>query len=95
MKKAYVKPVLYAERFAIAEHISSCVYQTNFGVSCPIADAGVTFFTTTEIGCTQEGMFLIQNSTGKNPVDATVEDLIGMDITCYNALQDYHSLFNS
>ena len=94
--KVYQKPVLYAESYALAEHISqSCVFQTNFGNQCPITDAGVTFFTTVET-CSEDGVSMINFKYGPNYApQATVEDLIALNIECYNSLQDYHQLFTS
>ena len=92
--KVYQKPALYAESYALAEHISqSCVFQTNFGNQCPITDAGVTFFTTVS-ACSEDGVSMFEFA-GKNPETATIEDLIDMNIQCYNSLQDYHQLFTS
>ena len=93
MKKQYHKPALFAEAFSVAEHISSCVYQTNFGNQCPITDAGVTFFTNVT-DCSVDGVSMFQFA-GIDPEEATVEDLIGMNIQCYNSLTDYHQLFTS
>ena len=94
MKKAYQKPVLYAEAYMLADHISqSCAYQTNFGNQCPITDAGVTFFTTPE-ACSEDGVSMFEFA-GINPAEATIEDLIGMNIQCYNSLTDFHQLFTS
>ena len=92
--KEYKKPMLYAESYALAEHISqSCVFQTNFGNQCPITDAGVTFFTTVET-CSEDGVSMIEFKYG-SAKNATVEDLIGLNIQCYNSLLDYHQLFTS
>ena len=94
--KVYQKPALYAESYALAEHISqSCVFQTNFGNQCPITDAGVTFFTSAEnSGCNDDGIGMF-TFAGVDPAEATIEDLIRMNIQCYNSLQDYHQLFTS
>ena len=94
--KVYQKPVLYAESYALAEHISqSCVFQTNFGNQCPIVDAGVTFFTTKET-CSEDGVSMIEFKYGPgSAAEVTVEQLIGLNIQCYNSLQDYHQLFTS
>lgn len=94
--KVYQKPVLYAESYALAEHISqSCVFQTNFGNQCPITDAGVTFFTTVDT-CSEDGVSMIEFKYGPgSAAEVTVEQLIGLNIQCYNSLQDYHQLFTS
>ena len=94
MKKAYVKPALYAERFAIAEHVAACAYQTTFGTNCPIIADEVTFFTS-EPPCNEDGMMLITGA-GLELSAVTVEQLINVvNPTCYNSLQDYHQLFVS
>ena len=94
--KVYQKPALYAESYALAEHISqSCVFQTNFGNQCPITDAGVTFFTTAS-ACSEDGVSMIEFKYGPgSAATVTVEQLIGLNIQCYNSLQDYHQLFTS
>ena len=96
MKKAYKKPLLFAEPFALVEHISqTCAFVTNFGNQCPIADAGVIFFTSMESGCNEDGISMLEFA-GVVPADATVEDLINkVNPKCYNSLQDYHQLFTS
>ena len=92
--KEYKKPMLYAESYALAEHISqTCVYQTNFGNQCPITEAGVTFFTKTP-ECSEDGVSMFEFA-GIIPAEATVEDLIGMKITCYNSLRDFSQLYTS
>ena len=94
MKKAYVKPALYAERFAIAEHVAACAYQTTFGTDCPIVADEVKFFTN-DIACNEDGMALILGA-GLQLETVTVEQLINVvNPTCYNSLQDYHQLFVS
>ena len=95
MKKTYKKPMMIAEAFALAEHIShTCAYRTNFGNQCPITDAGVTFFTSSNTACSEDSASMFQFA-GIDPKEATFEDLIGLNIQCYNSLQDYHQLFTS
>ena len=83
----------YAEPFALEEHISSCAYRTNFGNQCPIYEAGVVFFTTVD-ACSEDGVSMFEFA-GINPEEATVEDLIGMNIQCYNSFADFSQLFTS
>ena len=96
--KEYKKPMLYAESYALAEHISqSCAYQTNFGNQCPISDAGVVFFTRSNETCaaSEDGQSMI-SFAGLDPENVTVEQIINVvKPTCYNSLQDYHQLFTS
>ena len=95
MKNVYQKPMLYAEAYMLVDHISqSCAYQTNFGNQCPIADAGVVFFTSVDAGCNDDGVSMFEFA-GIDPADATIEDLLGMNIRCYNSLRDYNQLFTS
>ncbi len=87
---------MYAEPFALEEHISSCAYRTNFGNQCPIYEAGVVFFTTVA-ACSEDGVSMINFHYNDETyaAHATVEDLIGMDITCYNSFADFSQLFTS
>lgn len=97
MKKAYTKPLIYVESFEMTEHISKgCGYLTNFGNQCPISEAGVVFFTSTGSGCNQDGINMIEFDYGPgSAASATVEDLIKMNIQCYNSFADFSKLFNS
>lgn len=97
MKKAYRKPALYAESFVLAEHISAgCAYVTNFGNQCPIHEAGVVFFTSGNAECaaSADGQSMI-TFAGLDPATVTVEQLIGMNIQCYNSFADFSQLFTS
>ena len=95
MKKAYTKPLIYVESFEMTEHISKgCDYHTNFGNQCPISEAGVVFFTSTGSGCNNDGISMF-TFAGIDPENATVEDLIGMNIQCYNSLRDFSLLYTS
>lgn len=96
MKKAYLKPAMVAESFALSEHISAgCGYVTNFGNQCPIDEAGVVFFTNSQAnGCNEDAWILMQGR-GVDPATATVEQLQGMNIQCYNSFADFNQLFTS
>ena len=94
MKKAYVKPALYAESFALAEHISAgCGYVANFGNGCPITVEGITYFTS-EISCSPKAVAIFE-ANNIDPNSATVETLMGMNIQCYNSFVDFNMLFTS
>ena len=88
--------MLYAESFALAEHISAgCGYVTNFGNQCPISEAGVVFFTTVNT-CSEDGVSMIEFQYGEgSAANATVEQLIAMNIQCYNSFADFSLLFTS
>ena len=96
MKSAYIKPMLYAEAFALAEHIAGgCAYVTNFGNTCPISEAGVVFFTSTQNGCNDDAISLM-TFNGIEPATASVEDIIQkINPTCYNSFADFTALFTS
>lgn len=94
MKRTYIKPVLYAEAFALAEHIAqACVFVTNFGNNCPIEEAGMTFFNTTP-SCSEDAISMMEFA-GVSAETATVEQLMGMNIKCYNSFRDFNTLFTS
>ena len=84
MRKTYEKPLLYAEGFALLEHISAgCAYMANFGNDCQIEVDGITFFTL-DAGCNdQDGFDLL----GKE--DATLEDFYAINMRCYNSFVDF------
>lgn len=89
--------MLYAESFALAEHISAgCSYVTNFGNQCPISEAGVIFFTSSNATCANnaDGQSMIEFA-GLDPATVTVEQLIGMNIQCYNSFADFNQLYTS
>ena len=90
-KKQYSQPVIYAERFALAEHISSCLYTANLGNGCPIAEADITFFNTS-CGTEVAGMW---EFAGVNPDLAKLEDLSKLNVQCYNSFRDLNTLFTS
>lgn len=97
MKKPYAKPMLYAESFALVEHIAGgCAHVTNFGNQCPISEAGVVFFTSEAAGCNGDGISMIEFQYGEgSAANVTVEQLIGMNIQCYNSFADFSLLFTS
>ena len=97
MRKTYQKPLLFAEQFAMNEHISKgCAYISNFGNGCPIDEAGVIFFTNAEnSGCNEDAISMMEFA-GLDPATVTVEDLITvLHPTCYNSFADFSQLFVS
>ncbi len=96
MKKAYAKPMLYAESFQLVEHIAdTCAYVTNFGSDCPIYEAGVAFFRSAEAGCNADGMSMI-TFAGLDLETVSVEQIINVvKPTCYNSFADFTQLFTS
>lgn len=95
MKKAYAKPMLYAESFALVEHIAqTCAWVTTFGTGCPLADGPVVFFTETP-GCNEDGISMI-TFAGYDPSEVTMEQLINnIHPTCYNSFSEYSQLYTS
>ena len=96
MKKAYAKPMLYAESFTLVEHIASgCAYVTNFGNQCPISEAGVVFFLSDNSQCNEDAWSMM-TFAGVDPANATVVDIIDkVKPTCYNSFADFSQLFTS
>lgn len=96
MKSAYIKPMLYAETYTLAEHISQgCAYVTNFGNSCPISEAGVIFFTNAKDSGCNDDAFILMRGANIDPASATIDQLKGMNIQCYNSFADFNQLFTS
>ena len=94
MKKAYMKPVMVAESFALSEHISAgCGYVTTFGNQCPIDEGGVTFFVTAE-SCSADAD-LLWSGAGVDQNQRTVENLKLLNVQCYNTFADFNQLFTS
>ena len=94
MKRHYTKPMLYAERFALVEHISqSCAFVTNFGNGCPIEEGGMRFFTTASV-CSDDAVSMWQFA-GVTPENATIQDLSKLNIRCYNSFRDFNALYTS
>ena len=95
MKKAYVKPALYAEQFTLTEHISAaCGYATNFGNNCAITVDGITYFTSLENHCSQQALDWFRENEIE-PKDATINTLMSMNVQCYNSFADFGQLFTS
>ncbi len=96
MRKAYQKPLLFAEQFAMNEHISkSCLLLTNFGGGCPIAVDGLTFFTSTP-DCSADAISMFEFNGYKEGEDDPLLFLINeINPTCYNSLADFHQMFVS
>ena len=85
MRKAYQKPLMYAEGFTLLEHISAgCAYPATFGNDCKVTVDGITFFTSVA-GCNDpEGFALL----GGNEA-ATLEEFYAIKMRCYNSFVDF------
>ena len=96
MKKTYSKPFLYAESYALVEHISqSCGMVTNFGNTCPVGDGGLVFFQSLDMGCNEDGISAIEFA-GYDPKTISMEDLIQkINPTCYNSFSEYAQMYTS
>ena len=94
MKKTYSKPVLYAERFELLEHISSCKVGGNSvsvtyrdGNSCTYTDANLTLFYSSNKGCTN-GYYDPNDDSMYDSFDDYLASF-GVDRGgCYNAFSD-------
>ena len=91
MKKPYEKPRLYAESFALTEHIAACAPNPDGayasfkdGNTCTYTDANLVVFLDAGIGCDM-GLF-------DDPNNPNLDD-IGM--MCYNAFSTADMLFSS
>ena len=89
MKKAYVKPVLYAESFQLVEHISQgCGLVSHFTGDCSFSDGDLTMFAT-ENTCSADAVLLWQGVFGENySSGATHADLDKLGMYCYNSYAD-------
>ena len=84
--------MLYAESFALSEHIAACrvmgsdaAYATfKDAATCTFVDANLVLFTSTVIGC---DMSLFDDPD--NP------DLAELGLMCYNAFSSAETLFSS
>ncbi len=85
MKEVYAKPQLYAEAFALVEHVSAgCAYMAQFSNDCQITVDGITFFTS-DAGCNdQDGFDLLDGNQ-----NATLEDFYALNQKCYNSFVDF------
>lgn len=85
MRKAYAKPLLYAEGFELLEHISAgCAYEAQFSNDCQITVDGITFFTEAA-ACNDENGYLL---LGGNR-EATLEEFYAIKQKCYNSFVDF------
>lgn len=93
MKKVYTKPSLFAERFALAEHIAGCSNVVNFDMdSCgAIKINDMTLFNT---GCgSYSDSWWEANDVA--PGERSFEKLDELGIQCYNAATSPSALFVS
>ena len=85
MRKAYQKPLMYAEGFTLLEHISAgCAYPATFGNDCKVTVDGITFFTDSA-GCKDENGFMLLG----NNREASLEDFYAIKQRCYNSFVDF------
>ena len=92
MKTAYVRPMLYAEEFTLADHIASCVNVVHFGPDCgPYNINGETLFATT---CgTASDQFWRDNDL--EPSTVTFESMEERNLQCYTTLITLSTIFTS
>ena len=90
MRKEYNKPLLYAETFALAEHISAgCAYMANFGNDCQLTVDGLNFFTESA-GCADgDGMILLRGVMSPDEEEPTLQDFYKLNMKCYNSFVDF------
>ena len=97
MKKAYVKPALYAEQFSISEHIASCQAVVSFTEqTCAMFDKnGLTLFATQEAcGAEADNKWAFMEVPVEERTYANV-GVLGLGVKCYNAFYDANSFFTS
>lgn len=89
MRKAYAKPLLYAEGFELVEHMAAgCAYMANFSNDCQITVDGITFFTP-QAGCNDETGNGILGGVVEDLSKATLDDFYRTKMTCYNSFVDF------
>lgn len=88
--------MLYAEAFALAEHVAACGWVTTFGVNCPLATDVMTFFTQAP-NCDDDAISMIRFSMGTDDLSGfSMNEMINqVKPTCYNSLNDFSQLFTS
>ena len=94
MKKQYHQPKLYAETFALAEHIgANCTTIMTFGVGCVYGDdtAGTMFATE---ACGTDAMEMWQNFS-PTPDDWTMENVGQLGLDCYNTFSNFSKTYTS
>ena len=94
MKRTYTKPTLYAEKFELMEHISSCKANQDIttvtyrdGNSCTYTDAGLTLFNPGNSECKND---YYEEGLGSS-YDDFPDYLASFALTrggCYNAFTD-------
>ena len=95
MKKAYVKPALYAEEFTLAEHIANCVNIVHFGPECgPYDINGMTLFNN---NCGGEGTdnYNFWAANDVDPAKVTFEDMEAKGLQCYTTYVSLSTIFQS
>ena len=90
MKKTYTKPMVYAESFAMLEHIAACTIGQGYSATlrdtagdnaCAYTDNGLTVFPNEGV-C--GGSY---NERQYGSWDAYMAAVYGANTTCYNAFQ--------
>lgn len=93
MKKVYTKPSLFAERFALAEHIAGCANVVNFDMgSCGAIKINDLSLFSTSCGASSDAWW---NYNGIDPSEASFEKLYELGIECYNNAASPDALFVS
>ena len=96
MKKPYVKPFVYAESYALMEHVAlNCVVNDDFqgakhrnANDCAYVDDNLALFVNDSKGC-DTGLF---SFAGLEP---SVENLPAIGVECYNSFLITGNLFAS
>ena len=91
MKKEYVRPVLVAERFSVAEHIASCGYVATWAEgSCVVRIGGINIFADAVTnGCDTDVVEMFHNFD----LDPTYANAKELKLECYNAFMDPMNTF--
>lgn len=93
MKKVYTKPSLFAERFALAEHIAGCANVMTFDMgSCGAIRINDMMLFNTGCGASSDAWW---RANDVDPAAATFETLNELGINCYNNAASPDALFVS
>ncbi len=96
MKSEYIKPMLFAERFAFSEHIANCVHVVNFQeTQCSMYDDnGLTLFASGDVcGADADSMWTFAGVT--DPSKRTWGNIGVLKIECYNSFHETNKFFTS
>ncbi len=93
MKKAYTKPALFAERFALAEHIAGCSNVVTFDMdACGAITINDMQFFGNGCGGASDSWW---EAFGVSESERSFEKLSELGIECYNAATSPDALFVS